>query len=138
MSLSDQSEPNGEYRESQDRGTGEHAFPDEGYPSCAAERLYLLGPQTDERRLVELIAAIGHEFRTPLAAIHGYTTLLLGHFQQLSAQECEEFLQFIQQAGLHMENLLERLFEIAELETGSVPLQWSLVDIPVADVAHAS
>jgi len=129
MSTSDQRGPNAEGREPQEPGTWEDTLPAEGLLSLATQRPLPLSPLSVERRLVELLATIGHEFRTPLTVINGYTTTLLRRRQQLSSQEHEEFLQIIQRAGLHLEYLLARLFEIAELEAGSVSLEWSLVDL---------
>ena len=75
-------------------------------------------PQT-EQRLIELLATIGHEFRTPLSVIDGYALTLLRRARQLT-----------QQASKHMEFLVTRLIEIAELEAGMFQLIWNLVDIP--------
>ena len=86
-------------------------------------------PQT-EQRLVELLATIGHEFRTPLTVIEGYTLTLLRRAGELTQEEHDEFLQMIQQASKHMEFLLSRLLEVAELEAGVFQLDWNLVDIP--------
>jgi two-component system OmpR family sensor kinase len=88
-----------------------------------------LYPQT-ERRLVELLATIGHEFRTPLTVIEGYTLTLLRRAQELTQEERDEFLQMIQQASKHMEFLVTRLLEIAELEAGIFQLECNVVDIP--------
>ena len=86
-------------------------------------------PQT-EQRLIELLATIGHEFRTPLSVIDGYSLTLLRRARQLTQEEHDEFLQVIQQASKHMEFLVTRLIEIAELEAGVFQLIWDLVDIP--------
>jgi signal transduction histidine kinase len=86
-------------------------------------------PQT-ERRLVELLATIGHEFRTPLSVIEGYTLTLLRRAREITQEEHDEFLQLIQQASKYMEFLVTRLLEVAELEAGVFQLKWNLVDIP--------
>jgi two-component system OmpR family sensor kinase len=86
-------------------------------------------PQT-EQRLVELLATIGHEFRTPLTVIEGYTLTLLRRAKELTQEEHDEFLQMIQQASKHMEFLLTRLLEVAELEAGVFQFIWNPVDIP--------
>jgi signal transduction histidine kinase len=83
-----------------------------------------------ERRLVELLATIAHEVRTPLTVIEGYTSTLLRRTRELSQEEHDEFLQMIQQASKHMGFLMSRLLEIAELEAGIVQIELSLVDIP--------
>ncbi len=130
MSHSDQPESHDDGARSRQLGARENKLPAEGYRSFATQRPLQLAPQPAEQRLVELLATIGHEFRTPLTVINGYTSTLLRRGQQLSSQEHDEYLQAIQQAGLHLEYLLARLFEVAELEAGSVSLEWGLVDLP--------
>ena len=96
-------------------------------------------PQT-EQRLVELLGTLGHEFRTPLSVIDGYALTLLRRARQLTQEEHDEFLQTIQQASKHMEFLVTRLLEIAELEAGVFQLDLNLVDIPSLvreAIAHA-
>src|SRR5215472_7735457 len=130
MSTTDRHEPNSEGSEPQQLGASEDTPLAEGTRSFAPQRSLTLAPPSVERRLVELFASIGHEFRIPLTVINGYTATLLRRGQQLSLQEHDEFLQIIQQAGLRLEDLLIRLFEIAELDAGNASLQWSHVDIP--------
>ena len=50
--------------------------------------------------LPEMLAALGHEFRTPLAVIDGYASTLLSQGPRLSPQEHDEFLQPITLMGL--------------------------------------
>jgi signal transduction histidine kinase len=79
--------------------------------------------------LPETLASLGHEFRTPLAIIDGYTGTLLAHGPQLSPQEHEEFLKAVQQATKHLEHLTEQLLQMASLEAGTIQLDLSLVDL---------
>src|SRR5215472_6722762 len=116
MSTSNQRESNVDGEMPQQLGIWDNMFPAEGYRSFATQRPLQLASQSAEQRLVELLATLGHEFGTPLTVINGYTTTLLNRGQQLSWQEHNEFLTFIQQAGLHLEYLLARFFEVAELE----------------------
>jgi signal transduction histidine kinase len=116
-------------------GTGElveagSKLPGEGSPSGPPARAPKTTFLPTERLLVELLATISHEFRTPLTVINGYTSTLLNRDQQLSPEEQREFLQMIQQAGKRLEVLTDRLLEIAEVEAGAFQLDYSLVDIP--------
>ena len=86
--------------------------------------------QEIERPFLELLATLGHEFRTPLAAIKGYSSMLLRQEEQLSSQERREFLQVIQEAGQRLESLTERLLEMTKLEAGAIELNKGTVDIP--------
>lgn len=97
-------------------------------------------PWLTEQLLVELLATIGHEFRTPLTVINGFTSMLLRQEQPLPTEEQREFLQMIQAAGKRLEFLTERLFEIAQLESGAVQLDYRMVDVSVLAreaIAHA-
>jgi signal transduction histidine kinase len=76
------------------------------------------------------LATIGHEFRTPLTVINGYTSTLLRRDRQLSPEEQREFLQMIQEACKRLEFLTDRLLEIAQLEAGAYQIEYSLVDVP--------
>ena len=75
--------------------------------------------QKMEQSIAELLAAISHEFRTPLTAIKGYSSMLLRQDDQLSAEERQEGLRVIQDASGHLETLTDRLLEITSLETGT-------------------
>lgn len=104
-----------------------NVLPGEGLPSRATAPQATF--QETEQLLVELLATIGHEFRTPLMVINGYTSTLLRQAQQLAAEEQREFLQVILQAGKRLETLTERLLELAQLEIGAFQLEYSLVDV---------
>ncbi len=77
----------------------------------------------------ELLATLGHELRTPLAAIKGYSSMLLYQEEQLSPQERREFLQAIQEASQRLELLTERLLEMTSLEAGAIELDQGAVDM---------
>jgi signal transduction histidine kinase len=80
--------------------------------------------------LVELLATLGHEFRTPLAVITGSTSTLLRQGERMSKEDQQEFLLMIQQAGQRLQVLTESMFELAQLEAGTFPLEEGVVDIP--------
>lgn len=111
-------------------GEALNMLPGEELPSGASASAPAPTSQPTERLLVELLATIGHEFRTPLTVIDGYTSTLLRRGRQLSPEEQREFLQMIQQAGKRLEFLTDRLLEIAQLEARAFQLEYSLVDIP--------
>ena len=104
-------------------------LPGEGLPSLASEPAKASTFQEPEHLLVELLATIGHEFRTPLAVIDGYTSTLMRQSLLLSLEEQREFLEMILQAGKRLHVLTDRLLEIAQLEAGTFQLAYSLVDV---------
>jgi signal transduction histidine kinase len=87
-------------------------------------------PQDPAHRMIELLATLHHEFRTPLAVIRGYTSLLLTRDQQIAAEERQDFLRMMQAASTHLEHLTEQMLEIAQLESGAYKIQRDLVDLP--------
>lgn len=89
----------------------------------------IISTRETEQIIAELLATIGHEFRTPLAAIKGYSSLLLRQEDRLSAEERREFLLFIQQAGQRLETLTNRLLQMTHLEAGMFQIDSSFVDI---------
>lgn len=129
MSTPEEQERNGE------SGTDGESM--ESVPMLLGEELPSLGitpsPETTfqepEHLLIELLATIGHEFRTPLAVINGYTSTLMRQALLLSLEEQREFLEMILQAGKRLQVLTDRLLEIAQLEAGTFQLAYSLVDV---------
>lgn len=84
--------------------------------------------------LVEFFATIEHEFRTPLAIIKGYTSMLLRQGQQTLSQDQREALHTIQDAETRLEVLTNRLLAIVQLQAGQFPLTRDLVDLSL--LAH--
>ena len=82
-----------------------------------------------ELALPETLSSVGHEVRSPLTVIDGYTSTLLSHSAQLTAKEREEFLEVILQATKRLEHVTEQLLQIAHLEAGMIQLDLSLVDL---------
>ncbi len=77
----------------------------------------------------ELLGTVSHELRSPLASIKGYAATLLKHERRLSTAERHEFLQSIVEASDRLESVIDRVLEMSQLETGSMRLDSSPVDI---------
>jgi PAS domain S-box-containing protein len=67
-----------------------------------------------------LLSLVSHELRTPLAAIKGYATLMLDHFDDLSRAEVDEYLQSIDQSSNDLTKLVEHLLDASRIESGSL------------------
>lgn len=80
--------------------------------------------------IAEFLIAMEHEFRTPLAVIQGYTSMLLLHEQRLAPAERREFHTAIAQASTKMARLLDQVLELVQLEIGAVHLDEGTVDVP--------
>lgn len=100
----------------------------------------LLRDITHEREVDQfkttLLAAVGHELRTPLAAIKGHASTLLQHDITWSPQDQEHFLQTISNEADRLAQMVTNLLDLSRFEAGLLPLQRALW--PIADLlAHA-
>jgi signal transduction histidine kinase len=77
----------------------------------------------------ELLATVSHELRSPLASIKGYAATLLRHERRISREERLEFLLAIHDASQRMELVINRLLQMSQLETETLPLQRVPVDL---------
>jgi len=72
---------------------------------------------------------VSHELRTPLASIKGYAATLLRHERRISREERREFLVEIGAASDRLERSIDRLLEISQLESGTMSVERSPVDV---------
>jgi signal transduction histidine kinase len=79
--------------------------------------------------VAELLASVSHELRTPLATIKAYTATLLRPRRSLSRTERRAFLLAIERASEHLEVVIDHLLEMASLETGTLALELSTVNL---------
>jgi signal transduction histidine kinase len=79
--------------------------------------------------IAELLATMSHELRTPLATIKAYTATLLRRERRISRAERQAFLLAIERAGDHLEDVIDHLLEMASLETGTLRLELSAVNL---------
>jgi signal transduction histidine kinase len=92
------------------------------------------GAQTTAQReadylTTDLLGTVGHELRTPLAVIKGYTSTLLRHDQRLEYEERREFLQAISGATDRLVNIMDHFLVLSALETGLLVPHFTPVDI---------
>lgn len=77
--------------------------------------------ETDRMRR-ELMAGIGHDLRTPLAALLGYAEEARRLLQQGNPSAAAEALAVVEESGRHLQRLVEALFELSLLERPELPL----------------
>jgi two-component system, sensor histidine kinase and response regulator len=72
----------------------------------------------------KFLGMASHDLRNPIAAIQGFSNLLLDHGKTLPEETKEEFLQSIHKASQNMLTLLEDLLNISIIESGKLDLHF--------------
>jgi PAS domain S-box-containing protein len=111
----------------------------------ADRRERLLEAERDVRRAIEeqnerlrqldqlksdFVANVSHELRTPLTSIMGFAELLTDGEAGGLTEEQTEYLDVIQRSSARMLALVTDLLLLSRLETRSIPLELSEVEIP--------
>ena len=73
-----------------------------------------------ERLRAEFLGMIGHELRSPLAAIKGSATTLLQGESSLDPAEMAQFFRIIDEQADYMRELLSDFIDIVRIETGAL------------------
>ncbi len=76
-----------------------------------------------ERMKHGLLAAMSHEFRTPLALIKGYASTLLADDVTWNAGDQREFLQLVSSEADRLADLVKRILDMRRIDAGMVTLQ---------------
>lgn len=95
------------------------------------ERLYREAMQVNQFKTT-LLAAVGHELRTPLAAIKGHATTLLEDDVVWSPADQRHFLQTISDEADRLAHLVSNLLDLSRREAGLLLLHrsaWQLDDL---------
>jgi PAS domain S-box-containing protein len=77
----------------------------------------------------EYIALVGHELRTPLTSIGAYVDLIAESDDATPIGEVRELLEVVQRNNLRLRDLVERLLDLAGLESGQAVLSIGAVDL---------
>jgi signal transduction histidine kinase len=79
----------------------------------------------------QFMANMSHEFRTPLNAILGYTSLLLREISGPLNPAQEKNLSRVDSNGRHLLALINDILDISRIEAGRMPVTISAVEVPV-------
>lgn len=80
-----------------------------------------------DRQKFDFIAQVSHELRTPLAAIQGFIATVLAD-PDLDAELRTEFCQIVHDESQRLAALVEKLLEVAQLDSGRIVLERRSVD----------
>ena len=89
------------------------------------------------RAKCRFLVTMSHELRTPLNAIIGFSELLQGSkgFGD-STSECDDYTQYIIDAGRHLRDIIEDIIAILKLDAGKLPYQPSR--LPIAAICNGT
>lgn len=82
-----------------------------------------------ERMRSEFLGVVSHELLTPLAAIKGSATSVLGSAFPLSVSEVNQFFSIVNEQADHMRNLIKDLIDITHIESGTLEVIPEPVDL---------
>ena len=79
--------------------------------------------EREEKMRTEMLGMVGHELRSPLAAIKGSATTLLQGESSLDAAEKRQFFRIIDEQADHMREVLGDLVDLVRIETGTLAVE---------------
>jgi len=85
-------------------------------------RVAQLEAEQANRNKSEFVANIGHEFRTPLNAIIGYSEILAENAEEQGRNEDLADIKRVHQSGLHLLGLVDNLMDFSKIEAGKLEL----------------
>ena len=95
--------------------------------------------ESSNRLKTAFIATMSHELRTPLGAINGFAEILSSELQELQSsggtplpEQIEEFVEAIHERSKKLLGLVNDLFELSNMEMGSVKVQ--RVPVPIHEL----
>jgi len=78
----------------------------------------------------DFLANMSHELRTPLNAVIGFSEAILGQtFGPIANEKQEEYIQDINNSGIHLLKLINDILDVTAIEEGKLDLQDNQVEI---------
>lgn len=87
---------------------------------------------SDEARFAELIARSGHELRSPLTSIKGFSSTLVKRWDRFTDEQRLQFIETIHVDSERMGRIVSEVLDLARAEVGSLELQLGPVNLAVS------
>ena len=105
-------------------------FSEEGeVVSCITTMQDMTALERIERLRSEFVGMVGHELRTPLAAIKGSAASVLGSSSPLDNAEMRRFFQVIDEQADQMRSLIGDILETAQMDAGTLSVTTAPADV---------
>ena len=88
-----------------------------------------LSERTMRLSLERLMAAAGHELKTPTAAIHNYLQLVDRHLAEGEVKEAGQYAGRALSQTRRLATLIERLLDVSRIQSGQLELRLEVVDL---------
>ena len=75
-----------------------------------------------ERLRADFLAMVSHELRAPLSSIKGSAATVLSSHSELDPAVVRQFFRIIEERADHMHGLVTDLLDVAQIETGELPV----------------
>ncbi len=75
------------------------------------------------------VATVSHELRTPLSALHSYIDLLLDPDGEVLSDGQRHLAEAVKRGSLRLARLVDDLLVLAQLQTGSLPVEETVIDV---------
>ena len=90
--------------------------------------------QSNDKQRRELLTHLSHDLRTPLASLQGYLETVELKGPELTAEQQEKFIGIAFKNASHLKQLVEQIFELANLEDGNVSVNPET--FPLGELLH--
>jgi hypothetical protein len=87
---------------------------------------------SDEPRFAELIARSGHELRSPLTSIKGFSSTLVKRWDRFTDEQRLQFIETIHADSERMGRIVSEVLDLARAEVGHLELQLGPVNLAVS------
>ncbi|MTI11430.1 sensor histidine kinase [Curvivirga aplysinae] len=77
----------------------------------------------------EFISKLGHELRTPINAIVGFSQLMQAQVDVVSSEQRYQQLETITRAGRHLARLVDQMTDLARIEAGELKLDTQHIEV---------